>query len=157
MSEPIGALHHVGVVVRNLDESEAFAIDALGFSVIQRIESQELGIRASFLDCGQGVIELVQLSDPAVAEARLGGSPARLDHIGLTVPDLQLAVEALAGRGVRTVSETPIVLPNGGRTHFTTAESSGGVAWQLLESPNAGTERVPGHAGAASPEEASEG
>jgi catechol 2,3-dioxygenase-like lactoylglutathione lyase family enzyme len=132
MSAPVGTMHHVGIVVGDLDRAEAFLTDAFGLPVVNRLASEELGMRAVFLACGAGVIELVEFADAAVAEARLGGRAAAIDHVALQVGDLDRAVEALAAHGVRTATPAPLTTA-AGRTHFTEAASSGGIVWQLLE------------------------
>jgi hypothetical protein len=48
------------------------------------------------------------------------------------VDDLDAAVASLAAHGVQTVHEAPVTTPVA-RWHFTKADTSGGVAWQLLE------------------------
>jgi hypothetical protein len=129
---PIGAMHHVGIVVRDLDKAERFATSALGLPVVRQIASEEIGMRAVFLACGNGVVELVEFSDPETVEARLGDRAAVIDHVALAVADLDQAVGLLAEHGVETLTDEPMVTPSG-RTHFTRADTSAGVSWQLLE------------------------
>lgn len=132
MSQPVGAVHHVGIVVRDLDQVEAFFTTAFGFPVVNRIASEELGMRATFLAGGPAVVELIEFSDPQVVQERLGDRPAAIDHVALQVDDLDAAVASLAAHGVQTVHEAPVTTPVA-RWHFTKADTSGGVAWQLLE------------------------
>jgi catechol 2,3-dioxygenase-like lactoylglutathione lyase family enzyme len=132
MSAPVGTLHHVGVVVADLDAAEALFGAAFGLPVAHRLASEELGMRAVFLAAGPVTIELVEFADPEVARERLRGGSAAIDHVALAVGDLDAAIQALAAHGVRAAQERPLVTP-AGRTVFTRAETSGGIAWQLLE------------------------
>jgi methylmalonyl-CoA/ethylmalonyl-CoA epimerase len=132
MSEPIGTLHHVGIVVRDLDQAEAFVTGALGLGVVNRLAAPEQGMRAVFFDGGQTTIELVEFADPDLVRDRIGDRLAAIDHIALRVANLDDAVQALAGYGVATIAAVPMSLPSG-RTHFTRANTSAGVIWQLLE------------------------
>ncbi|WCB94952.1 hypothetical protein DSM104299_03692 [Baekduia alba] len=132
MSAPVGSMHHVGVVVADLDAAEALLTTAFGLPVAHRLASAELGMRATFLACGPVTVELVELADPDVARERLRGGTAAIDHVALQVGDLDAAVRALADHGVATAQDRPLVTP-AGRTHFTRAATSGGIVWQLLE------------------------
>jgi methylmalonyl-CoA/ethylmalonyl-CoA epimerase len=132
MSPPVGSLHHVGVVVADLDVAEALLTAAFGLPVAQRLASEELGLRAVFLAAGPVTVELVEFADPDVARDRLRGGTASIDHVALEVGDLDAAVEALLAHGVHTARDEPLVTP-AGRTHFTRGETSGGIVWQLLE------------------------
>jgi methylmalonyl-CoA/ethylmalonyl-CoA epimerase len=132
MSAPVGDLHHVGVVVADLEAAETLLTAAFGLPVAHRLASEELGMRAVFLAAGPVTIELVQFADPDVARRRLRGGSAAIDHIALAVGDLEDAHAALGAHGVQTARERPLVTP-AGRTLFTRAETSGGIVWQLLE------------------------
>jgi catechol 2,3-dioxygenase-like lactoylglutathione lyase family enzyme len=132
MSEPVGTMHHVGIVVRDLDQAEAFVTSALGFPVVNRLASRELGMRAVFFGCGPAMIELIQFADPMLVRERLADRVAAIDHIALRVDDVEDTATALAAHGVDTADAIPTTLP-GGRTHFTQANTSAGIIWQLLE------------------------
>jgi methylmalonyl-CoA/ethylmalonyl-CoA epimerase len=132
MTVPVGDLNHVGIMVRDLDQAEAFATRVLGLPIVNRIAAPEHGMRAIFVSCGTGLIEFVEFSDPELLGRRLGDQVATIDHIALSVADLDGTVLALAEHGVETASPEPVVLPSG-RIHFTKADSSGGIIWQLIE------------------------
>jgi catechol 2,3-dioxygenase-like lactoylglutathione lyase family enzyme len=132
MSEPIGSMHHVGIVVRDLDQAEAFATAALGLPVVNRLASAELGMRAVFLACGPALVELVEFDDPERVQERLGDRAAAIDHVALQVSDVEDAAHALGAHGVETVEAVPTTTP-AGRMHFTQADTSAGIVWQLLE------------------------
>jgi methylmalonyl-CoA/ethylmalonyl-CoA epimerase len=132
MSDAIGSMHHVGIVVRDLDRAEAFVSGAIGLPVVNRLASPQLGLRAVLLACGPAMVELVEFSDPQIVRDRLGDRDAAVDHVALQVTDLEDAVQALAAHGVGTVDEAPMTTP-AGRTHFTRADTSAGIRWQLME------------------------
>jgi catechol 2,3-dioxygenase-like lactoylglutathione lyase family enzyme len=85
MSEPVGDLHHVGIVVRDVDQAEAFVTAAFGLPVVNRVDSPALGVRAVFLACGAAMVELVEFSDPQLVRDRLGDRVAAVDHVALRV------------------------------------------------------------------------
>jgi methylmalonyl-CoA/ethylmalonyl-CoA epimerase len=146
MNAPIGTMHHVGVIVRDLDQAERCIAGAFGLPVIRRLASPEHGMRAAFLSSGPVSIELVEFSDTEPARARLGDRLAVIDHIALAVDNIDAATDALAGHGVATVDAAPVTLP-AGRVHFTRPDTSGGIIWQLLElvaSPSVASSAGPG-------------
>jgi methylmalonyl-CoA/ethylmalonyl-CoA epimerase len=129
---PIGTMHHVGIVVRRLEDAEAFVTASLGLPVVKRLDSAELGLRMVFLDCGPVLVELIEFADPELVRQRLGDRTAVIDHIALEVSDLDHTKEVLAGHGVNTLQDVPMTTPLG-RTHFTRPDTSAGVIWQLLQ------------------------
>jgi methylmalonyl-CoA/ethylmalonyl-CoA epimerase len=129
---PIGTMHHVGIVVRALEDAEAFVTTAIGLPVVKRLDSAELGLRMVFLDCGPVLLELIEFADPDLVEQRLGDRTAVIDHVALEVADLEHARRVLAGHGVSTLHEVPLTTPLGS-THFTRPDTSAGVIWQLLQ------------------------
>jgi len=132
MRDAVGTVHHVGIVVRDLDQAEAFVTGALRLAVVNRLASSEHGMRAVFFDCGPTMIELVEFADPVLVRDRIGDRAAAIDHIALRVSDLDDAVQVLAGHGVGLVDAAPTSLTSG-RMHFTRPETSAGIIWQLLE------------------------
>jgi catechol 2,3-dioxygenase-like lactoylglutathione lyase family enzyme len=132
MSKQIGSMHHVGIVVRDLRQAEAFVTAALGLPVVKRLESAELGVSMVFLACGPALVELIEWADPQLVRERLGDRVAAIDHVALAVDDLEHAVRQVASHGVGTVSPVPMTTPLG-RMHFTQPETSAGIIWQLLE------------------------
>jgi methylmalonyl-CoA/ethylmalonyl-CoA epimerase len=132
MSEPIGSLHHVGIVVRDLGQAEAFVTSVLGLPVVYRLASTELGVRMVFMACGPALVELIEFDDPKMVQDRIGDRVAAIDHVALQVDDLEHTVHALAPHGVDTVSAVPMTTPLG-RMHFTRPDTSAGVIWQLLQ------------------------
>ena len=98
MSEPSVSMHHVGIVVRDLDRAEAFLSGTLGLPVIDRFARTEVGKRSAFLACGPAMIELIEFTDPAAADDRIGTRVVALDHIALQVSVLEYTQRVLLGR-----------------------------------------------------------
>ena len=132
MTTPLGSMHHVGIVVRDLEQAEAFVTGVVGLPVVNRLSSEALGVSMVFLDCGPTLVELIQFADPQIVQSRLGDRVAAIDHIALEVADLEHVTRTLAGHGVETVQPVPSTTPLG-RFHFTRPDTSAGIIWQLLE------------------------
>jgi catechol 2,3-dioxygenase-like lactoylglutathione lyase family enzyme len=122
-------VHHIGVMVANLELSGAFLVSVLGFARGERVEREEL--LAWFFRAGDVLVELVWLRDAKAREARLGGSPALLDHLAIEVDDLAKTLAALRAEGV--VVATPPLVTSAYATVFTKPESSGGLRYQFVE------------------------
>jgi glyoxylase I family protein len=83
------AVHHVSVNVDDLDAARAFYLGALGFS--ERTDRPDFGIDGAWLDVGGQQVHLIA-----------GDVPDRLgQHFAVQVADLDAAVVALRGHGVR--------------------------------------------------------
>ncbi len=132
---------HIGVLVSDLDAATAFARDVLGLGdPITEFEAPEHGLAGAFFDLEQGKLELFTLEE--TSEGRLpAGSPAVIDHIAVTVPDLDAEQQRLAAAGVVFTGPTspePIPAPievRGNRHLWTRPETSGGYGLQITEAP----------------------
>jgi catechol 2,3-dioxygenase-like lactoylglutathione lyase family enzyme len=113
-------LHHVGVVVENIEASAAWYVDNLGFERLYTFGFP--GVQAAFIGRGDLRIELFQNEQAApMAEERrsaqtnlkIGG----INHFAIEVTDLDATVASLQEKGVEIVS-TPRDVPNGGGSRF---------------------------------------
>ena len=119
---------HVGIVVADLEAASAFLTGVLGLAPAFRADSAQF--RTAFFDCGATRIEALEPGDETTRAERLGGAPARVDHVAFAVPDLDAAIAELAGRGVQV---TPTAVSDGRRTCWTIPATSGGLIYQLIE------------------------
>jgi methylmalonyl-CoA/ethylmalonyl-CoA epimerase len=133
MTEPI-RIHHLAVVVDDLDKALTFWRDALGLEVSQVRDQPEQASQVAFLPAGEAEIELVRptTSDSGVARYLAKRGPG-MHHICLSVPDLQASLVRLASRGVRLINPEPMAGPDGRRYAFVHPESTGGVLLELYE------------------------
>ena len=63
-------IHHIGIVVRSLDEAYAFYRDALCLPVHKEAVIQDQGVRAALLTIGESEIELLEPIAPGTGVAR---------------------------------------------------------------------------------------
>jgi len=100
--EPICAtsISHIIYPVKDLDETIEFYTQNLGFKVLRRYSSGA-GRESAYLELGGVLLEVGQRPDAAPPSAN-----GRLENrIGLTVTDLDGAVELLKSRGVEMEDE----------------------------------------------------
>src|SRR5262245_9497220 len=123
------AVHHIGIVVDDLDEAVRFMTGVLGLEVREWIDVP--GGRGAFLPCGAVELELLQYLDPKRQANVLGGVDARIEHIAFHVDDADAAYAALIEHGVR--AKAPPKDWKGRKSFFTTPETSDGVTYQFRE------------------------
>lgn len=126
-------LHHVGIVVRDLDEAvETYR--RLGFTNGERFEMAEQGIVAVTYRTGNGYVELIQPTDPDGAIARfLAKRGDSMHHVAYRVEDLQRELDQLRDKGIRLIDERPRRGAHGWRIAFLHPESCQGVLTELIE------------------------
>src|SRR3989304_6660124 len=100
----IKRIHHVSVVVRNLEEAVKLYEGLFGLRP-EKIETlPEQGMRVALLPVGGSEIEFVQPLDPSSGVARFLESRGEgLHHICLEVDDVDRGLAELGRRGVRPV------------------------------------------------------
>ena len=127
------ALHHVAVVVADLDEALA-RYRTLGFSGSERFVLAEQAVEVATLRSGMGWIELIRPTDPDGPIARyLAKRGEGVHHVAYAVPNLIAAMKGLEAAGIRLIDTTPRTGAHGWRIAFIHPESCGGVLTELVE------------------------
>jgi methylmalonyl-CoA/ethylmalonyl-CoA epimerase len=128
------SIHHVAIVVRDLDAALTFYRDALGLEMSERREVPEEGVEIAFLPAGEGEIELLRPLDEGSGVARfLGKRGEGLHHVCLAVEDIEAAMERLREGGAQFLSAEPLVNEHGIRYVFVYPKSTHGVLLELYE------------------------
>jgi methylmalonyl-CoA/ethylmalonyl-CoA epimerase len=131
----VGRIHHVAVVVRDLDAAVATFRDALGLALetVQEIPSD--GVRIAFLPTGESKLELVAPTDPGTGVARyLEKQGEGFHHVCYEVPDLAAALGDYAAAGVELIDRAPRRGAEG-PVAFLHPRSCHGVLVELIEAP----------------------
>ncbi len=123
-------LDHIGVLVNDLSEA-AFLLERMGLRLDHSIELPGR-LKASQYRCGDSCIELIEVIEPVERARRLGDAEARIEHIAIEVDDLVRTMKALSTLGVKTQNLEAVAV-DGFMNHWTTAESTDGVVYQLME------------------------
>jgi catechol 2,3-dioxygenase-like lactoylglutathione lyase family enzyme len=135
----LGRVHHVGIVVDDLDAAGRFAEQTLGWARVRDV-TLDANTQAGFFDVGGLIVEMVETSDAEARRMRLGTGQARIEHLALAFDDLEDAIERYAQAGIAFVAAphstdrvgTPTEVA-GIRTLFTDARTTAGVCLQLVE------------------------
>jgi methylmalonyl-CoA/ethylmalonyl-CoA epimerase len=138
-----GRVHHVAVVVRDLDAALAFYRDALRLEldVVMPIGSD--GVKIGFLAVGESSIELVQPTRDDTGVARfLANKGEGFHHVCLEVDDLAAELDRLAREGIELIdpaprrgAEGPVAFIHPRSCHGVLVElieAAGGPAWTSL-------------------------
>ncbi len=101
-------IHHVGIVVRNLEEAYRFYRDTLGLDVHKTAEVRDQGVKAALLTCGQSEIELLEPIDPKGSVARfLEKRGEGLHHVCFESDHVEHDLAAAKEKGIPLIDERP--------------------------------------------------
>lgn len=134
MSVPLGPIHHVGYVVRDLDA----AIASLGATFTAEVTAREVmdaqGVEAVMLEGPGGAVELITPLDPEGAIARFMDKRGEgFHHVAIAVPDIEAALDALAADGAELIDRHGRRGLGGHVVAFIHPRSAVGVLTELVE------------------------
>ena len=124
-------IDHVGVIVDDLAEAEKFLGEGLGMRKDREI-SIPGRLNAAFFQCGEVMIEVIEIVDEGERERRLGSDKARMEHIAVEVDDLARAMEALRGLGVKGNTPEPVRI-GANLNVWTDPETTDGYQFQFFQ------------------------
>jgi methylmalonyl-CoA epimerase len=131
----IGKIHHVAVIVRNMDAALGLYRDKLGLEVEAVMEMEYDHVIIGFLPVGEVKIELVQPTDDTTGSARFLESKGEgFHHVCFEVPDIQAALDRLAAMGLVLI-DTVARKGGEGPVAFVHPKSCNGVLVELIEAP----------------------
>ncbi len=131
--EGLGRIHHVAVVVRDLDAALGFYRDTLGLPVELILPVPSDRVRIGFLPVGESKIELVEPTDETTGVARFLASRGEgFHHVCFEVLDLAVALDRLAAEGIELIDRAPRAGADG-PVAFIHPRSAHGVLVELVE------------------------
>jgi methylmalonyl-CoA epimerase len=128
-------VHHVAVVVRDIEAALGFYRDLLGLPVelVLPIETDRVVI--AFLTVGESKVELVQPTDDSTGVARFLASKGEgFHHVCVETPDVDATLRELAASGVEVI-DTQARRGAEGPVAFLHPRSCHGVLVELIEAP----------------------
>ena len=139
----LGAIHHVAVVVRDMDAAVRFYHDTLGLALDSIVPIPSDGVRIAFLPVGPSRIELVEPVDASTGVARfLETRGEGFHHVCFEVPDIAAALAQMEAAGVELIdrgprrgAEGPVAFLHPRSCHGVLVElieEAGGPAWAAL-------------------------
>jgi catechol 2,3-dioxygenase-like lactoylglutathione lyase family enzyme len=100
----LGAVDHVGYLVRDLDAAVEEFGERFGLAVVRPVVLPQFSILGQYLGQGSGSVELFTITDEQLLAQRLGDRPILLDHAAYEVSD----IDAVAAAMHRTGSASPV-------------------------------------------------
>ncbi|MGD0288281.1 MAG: methylmalonyl-CoA epimerase [Candidatus Binataceae bacterium] len=101
-------IHHVGVVVPNLEQAMALWRDLLGLRLTKSQTVQDQGVKAALLQAGESEIELLEPLSPdnGVGKflARRGGG---LHHVCFETADVERELDGAKAKGIQLIDQKP--------------------------------------------------
>jgi methylmalonyl-CoA/ethylmalonyl-CoA epimerase len=128
-------IHHIAVVVSDLEAALGLYRDQLGLPVAEVLSIPYDRVSIGFLPIGEVKIELVQPTDDTTGVARfLEAKGEGFHHVCFEVPDIQAALDTCAARGL-TLIDTEPRKGGEGPVAFIHPKSCRGVLMELIEAP----------------------
>jgi len=101
-------IHHIGIVVHNLEEAFGFYKDTLGLPLGKMATVQDQGVKAALLPVGESEIELLEpiTSDSGVAKflEKKGGG---LHHLCFETDDVAVELQGAKDKGLKVIDQNP--------------------------------------------------
>ena len=131
----LGRIHHVAVVVRDLDAALGFYRDALGLDLELVLPIESDHVRIAFLPVGESKVELVEPTDDTTGVARFLESRGEgFHHVCFEVTHIADTLTRLAIEGVELIDTVPRKGAEG-PVAFLHPRSCHGVLVELIEAP----------------------
>jgi methylmalonyl-CoA/ethylmalonyl-CoA epimerase len=133
-------LDHIGIAVRNLEESIQFHEKVLGGNLIDRYKSEAKGVEseiAIFEISGNQIELLAPTNNTTSPIARFIKQKGKgVHHIAYCVNDLDVALVDLKNKGIRTMEETLRVNKHGRRLIYLDPADTEGTIIEYCDYPN---------------------
>jgi methylmalonyl-CoA/ethylmalonyl-CoA epimerase len=129
-------IHHIAILVENLDSSLSFWQGILGLIPSKVTEIPDESARIAFFPLGESELELVQ---PTSADSGLSRYLEKrgpgMHHLCLEVTDLSALLEHLKACGVQLINDEPKIGEGGKLYAFIHPKSANGVLMELYQLP----------------------
>jgi len=130
----ISRIHHLGLLVADLNTALALYGQSLGAAAGARWASQEDGVEVALVDLGASLLELMQ---PLRADSGVGRFLARrgpgMHHVAYLVEDIEAELSAARGAGLDLIDQRPRPGLNGTTIAFLHPRTMGGVLTELVQ------------------------
>ncbi|MDX6277972.1 MAG: lactoylglutathione lyase [Nocardioidaceae bacterium] len=143
----VGELHHVGITVRDMDESVAwytrmfgttceFRATSSGAQLSTAVGVPDAQLELAFLRFGGSSIELLKYSNPRRESNERSNADVGSTHVCLHVDDIHQSYEEMKARGVAFLAE-PLLIDEGplAGCSFVYFKDPNGVTLELFQVP----------------------
>ncbi len=104
----LSKIHHVGIVVRHLEDAYPFYRDTLGLSLGKTATLEDQGVKAALLPVGDSEIELLEPITPDSGVARfLEKKGGGLHHVCFETDNIETELQEAKDKGLRLIDQQP--------------------------------------------------
>ena len=130
----VKAIHHVAVVIEDMEKALAFLRDSLGMELHELRDVPAEKSQVAFMPLDGAEVELVMptTNDSGIAKY-LAKRGAGMHHICLQVDDIVGMMSQLKSKDIRLINEEPRKAEDGKQYAFIHPESTGGVLVELYQ------------------------
>ena len=130
-------IEHIGIAVKNLDESIKYYEDVLGLKCYSIEEVADQKVKTAFFKVGDTKIELLESTAPDGPVGKFIEKKGEgIHHMAFAVKNIEGALEETAGKGVRLIDEAPRPGAEGLSIAFLHPKSTFGVLTEFCEDKN---------------------
>lgn len=132
-------ISHIGIVVKDINESSKFYTDCLGWVSEGLEEVLDQKVKVCFFTIGESRIELVQPTDENSGVYKFleeRNFKDTVHHIAYEVENIEKELENLKSKGVKLIDEKPRKGAHGMKIAFIHPKASNGVLVEICEPEN---------------------
>ena len=127
-------LEHIGIAVKNLEESNALFTRLLGTAPYKTETVEREGVRTSFFNVGNVKIELLEATRPDSAVAMFIEKRGEgIHHLAFDVDNVQQKIQDFSADGFRVLSENPLPGADNKVIAFLHPKSTNGVLTEICQ------------------------
>lgn len=130
-------IEHIGIAVKNLEESIKFYQEVLGLTCYAIEEVKDQRVKTAFFMLGQTKIELLESTDP---EGPIGKFIEKkgegIHHLAFAAEGIEGALDELQVKGIQLIDKAPRKGAEGLDIAFLHPKSTHGVLMELCENKN---------------------
>ena len=127
-------IEHIGIAVKNLDESIKYYEEVLGLKCYSIEEVADQKVKTAFFKVGQTKLELLESTDP---EGPIGKFIEKkgegIHHLAFHVKNIENALDEANSKGIRLIDEKPRKGAEGLNIAFLHPKSTNGVLTEFCE------------------------
>ena len=127
-------IEHIGIAVKNLEESIRFYENVLGLSCYRVEEIQDQKVKTAFFKVGQTKIELLESTDAEGPIAKFIAQKGEgIHHLAFAVENIEQTLKEVKEKGVRLIDTSPRKGAEGLDIAFLHPRSTQGVLTEFCE------------------------
>jgi len=125
---------HIGIAVKDLEQAKKFYTEVLGMTAMGEETVEQQKVKVCFIPCGDSEIELLESTSPDGPIAKfIDKNGQGVQHIALSVDNIEAAIADLKEKGVRMIDDVPRYGAGGASIAFVHPKSTGGILLELSQ------------------------